>query len=97
LCRHHPRWRFLMHFAKKIGSPSFALTRRNFCQNVKVFLMRPKPFIPKEDKTMLASDSLIKATKTILTIAGFVTISFVIGGKSLGQIKSGTIVGTVFD
>ena len=46
---------------------------------------------------MLAGNSLMKVKKTVLMIAGFATISLVIGGNSLGQIKSGTIVGTVFD
>src|SRR5687767_11313922 len=45
---------------------------------------------------MLAG-SFLKKVKTGLMIAGLLTISLTVGSVSLGQIKSGIIVGTVSD
>lgn len=45
---------------------------------------------------MLAARSPI-TVKTALRVAGFITLSLMVAGVSLGQIKSGVIVGTVLD
>jgi len=52
--------------------------------------------VQSENLTMLAIRFVI-SMKTLVMIAGLLTINLILSGVSMGQIKSGTIVGTVSD